>query len=149
MTHPLSPTERAVYGENAVRHPITGLIIEQGSGALSPYEQAVRLHLPQIAATQGVEVAAAMRSKLDAAKAAVPPAETVAVSAERAPANAAPAATGGAQAKITAAQLAQNESDALKRKRDEKFAAAKAAYDAKVAAARAEFDAVSTLTPKN
>lgn len=67
MTHPLHPNEQAVFGD-AKRHPITDMILEQGSGALSPYDQAVRVHLPQIAATQGIEVAAAMRIKLDAAE---------------------------------------------------------------------------------
>lgn len=68
MTHPLSPTEQAVYGADAVRHPLTGYILEKGHGALSPYEQAVKIHLPQIAATQGIQVANDLKIKLDAAE---------------------------------------------------------------------------------
>lgn len=136
----LTPMEKLVFGQNARLHPITTLPLESGSGCLSDDLQARVCHLPVIAREQGQAAAQAILALLN--KAAVPPAETAAVSAERAPTN-------SAQAKINTAQLAQNESDALKRKRDEKFAAAKAAYDAKVAAARAEFDAVSTPTPKN
>lgn len=38
---PLSATEKRVFGENAIRHPITGEVLEQGSGALSEKAQAV------------------------------------------------------------------------------------------------------------
>jgi hypothetical protein len=65
MTHPLHPTEQAVFGADAKRHEITGMILEQGSGALPPDEQARRVHLPYIARTQGVAVAEAMLIKLD------------------------------------------------------------------------------------
>ena len=67
MTHPLHPNEKAVFGDNAERHPITGLPIELGSGALPPDEQARRVHLPYIARTQGISVAEAMLVELDAA----------------------------------------------------------------------------------
>ena len=33
MTHDLHPNEKLVFGDNAERHPITGLPIELGSGA--------------------------------------------------------------------------------------------------------------------
>lgn len=62
----LHPNEAAVFGSDAVRHPITGMILEQGSGALPPDEQARRVHLPFIAQTQGIAVAEAMLIKLDA-----------------------------------------------------------------------------------
>jgi hypothetical protein len=67
MTHSLSPTEQAVFGADAVRHPLTDLVIEQGSGALPPDEQARRIHLPYIARTRGAAVAEALLIKLDAA----------------------------------------------------------------------------------
>jgi hypothetical protein len=67
MTHSLSLTEQACFGADAVRHPLTGLVIEQGSGALPPDEQARRIHLPYIARTQGVAAAEAILIKLDAA----------------------------------------------------------------------------------
>jgi hypothetical protein len=67
MTHDLHPNEKLVFGNNAERHPITGLPIELGSGALSPDEQARRVHLPYIARTQGISVAEAMLIDLDAA----------------------------------------------------------------------------------
>jgi hypothetical protein len=53
MNYPLHPTEQAVFGVDAKRHEITGMVLEQGSGALPPDEQARLVHLPQIAATQG------------------------------------------------------------------------------------------------
>lgn len=67
MNHPLHPTEQAVFGVDAKRHPITGMVLEQGSGALTPDEQARRVHLPHIAATQGRAAADAMLIKLTAA----------------------------------------------------------------------------------
>ena len=66
MTHELHPNEKLVFGHDAKRHEITGMILEQGSGALSPDEQAKRLHLPYIASTQGAAVAEAMLIKLTA-----------------------------------------------------------------------------------
>ena len=45
--------ERLVFGQDAQLHPITHLPIERGSGALSPDDQAMRVHLPYIAQTQG------------------------------------------------------------------------------------------------
>ena len=73
MTHELHPNEKLVFGSDAKRHEITGMILEQGSGALSPDEQAWRVHLPEIARTQGQAAAQAMLARLDAAKVAVPP----------------------------------------------------------------------------
>jgi hypothetical protein len=66
MTHSLSPSEKAVFGADAVRHPLSELPIEQGSGALSPEQQARLVHVPYIAQTQGVAAAEAMLIKLDA-----------------------------------------------------------------------------------
>ena len=66
MTHELHPNEKLVFGSNATRHLITGLPLEMGSGALPPYEQALRVHLPYIAQTQGPAVAEAMLIKLNA-----------------------------------------------------------------------------------
>lgn len=67
MTHPLSPSERAVFGEAARRHEITGMVLENGSGCLSDDQQARLIHLPEVARTQGRDVAEAMLIKLDAA----------------------------------------------------------------------------------
>jgi hypothetical protein len=67
MTQDLHPNEKLVFGSDAKRHEITGMILEQGSGALPPDEQARLIHLPQIAATQGQAAADAMLIKLTAA----------------------------------------------------------------------------------
>ena len=64
--HPLSPTEKAIYGDNAARHPITDMPLEMGVGALSAADQARRVHLPEIFRTQGAAAADAMRIKVDA-----------------------------------------------------------------------------------
>ena len=56
--------EARTYGIHAKRHPVTGLPLEMGSGALSPDEQARRIHLPEIARTQGQAAADAMLIKL-------------------------------------------------------------------------------------
>jgi hypothetical protein len=65
----LSREEHGVFGLDAVKHQITGMVIEQGSGCLSPDEQARCVHIPEIARTQGRAAAAAMLAKLDAAAA--------------------------------------------------------------------------------
>jgi hypothetical protein len=67
--HPLTIPEKITFGHDAKRHPITGLVLEQGSGCLSPDDQARIVHLPYIAETEGVEAAQAMLTKLDAAAA--------------------------------------------------------------------------------
>jgi hypothetical protein len=59
--------DRLVFGAHARTHPITGMVLEMGSGAHSPDDQARLVHLPFIAATQGTAAAAAMKLKLDAA----------------------------------------------------------------------------------
>lgn len=46
-------------------HPITGLMLEDGSGALPDEEQARRIHIPFIRRTQGDAAADAMLAKLD------------------------------------------------------------------------------------
>jgi hypothetical protein len=63
----LSKIERHVFGADAVLHPITGMVVEQGSGALPRDQQARQVHLPEILKTQGRDAAAAMLLKLDAA----------------------------------------------------------------------------------
>lgn len=50
-------------------HPITGMPLEDGIGALSDDEQALVLHLPIIEQTQGKAVADAMRAKIHASEA--------------------------------------------------------------------------------
>ena len=67
----LSRLEQLTFGPDAMRHPITGMILEQGLGALppdGPDGQARRVHLPEIFRTQGAAAADAMRIKLDAAE---------------------------------------------------------------------------------
>ncbi len=66
---PLNLTERLVFGEEATRHPITGIPIELGSGALPADQQAI-LHCQVIEETEGRAAADAMRKKLADAKAA-------------------------------------------------------------------------------
>jgi hypothetical protein len=63
----LSVMEKLVFGSDAERHPITGMVLERGSGAL-PIEAQARGHLALIAATQGQAAADAMRIRLDAAE---------------------------------------------------------------------------------
>lgn len=67
MNHDLHPNEKLVFGSEAKRHEITGMILEQGSGALSPDDQARRVHLPYIASTQGASVADALLIKINGA----------------------------------------------------------------------------------
>jgi hypothetical protein len=38
--HPLNETEKRVFGADAKRHPVTGQVLEQGSGAHPPEIQA-------------------------------------------------------------------------------------------------------------
>jgi len=45
--------EQQIFGVDTRRHPVTGMVLEQGSGCLSPDEQALRVHLPEILRTQG------------------------------------------------------------------------------------------------
>jgi hypothetical protein len=67
MIHELHPNEKLVFGSDAKRHEITGMVLEQGSGALPPDDQARRVHLPIVALTQGQAAADAMLIKLNAA----------------------------------------------------------------------------------
>jgi hypothetical protein len=60
----LSIPERQTFGVDAVRHPITGYPIEKGYGALSPRDQAWRVHLPLISAREGKAAAEEIRKKL-------------------------------------------------------------------------------------
>jgi hypothetical protein len=57
-------SQRIVFGHSARVHPVTGMVLEQGSGALSPDEQAKNVHIPLIEKTEGTAAAAAMRAKL-------------------------------------------------------------------------------------
>jgi hypothetical protein len=50
-------------------HPITGMPLEDGVGALPDDEQALVLHLPIIEQEQGKAVADAMRAKIHATEA--------------------------------------------------------------------------------
>jgi hypothetical protein len=68
MRPELHPNGKLVFGSNAKRHEITGLPLEQGSGALPPDDQARRVHLPYIARTQGPAAAEAVLIRLNAAE---------------------------------------------------------------------------------
>jgi hypothetical protein len=57
--------QKLFYGFDAKLHPITGMVLEQGSGALPADEQARRMHIPEIARTQGRAAAMAMLRRLD------------------------------------------------------------------------------------
>lgn len=84
---PLSVQEKATFGPNAQRHPITGIPLESGSGALQPKKQAY-LHLQVIAHVEGAAVAAEVRKNLDAfyaAPAAAAPPQPQAAPVPRAP----------------------------------------------------------------
>lgn len=59
---------QAVFGHDVKFHEITKLPLQQGSGALSPDEQALRDHLPLIAQRDGLAAAQVMHAKLMAAK---------------------------------------------------------------------------------
>ena len=55
-----------VFGADAKVHPITGMRLENGVGALPDDLQALVLHCAYIEQTQGEEAAAAMRDKVRA-----------------------------------------------------------------------------------
>jgi hypothetical protein len=56
----------AVFGVGAVKHPITDLPIERGHGCLGVHDQAVKVHVPLIAAEQGVDKARRVLAELAA-----------------------------------------------------------------------------------
>jgi hypothetical protein len=56
--------EQKVFGDAVEFHPVTGLPLEAGSGALRPDLQAMNVHLPLIAERDGAVAAAVMREKL-------------------------------------------------------------------------------------
>jgi hypothetical protein len=62
----LSKRDYLVWGYDLILHPVTGEPIERGSGALSPNEQARRVHLKTIAQTRGPEAAADVERALTA-----------------------------------------------------------------------------------
>jgi len=64
LSLPLSVIEKAVYGAGAVRHPVTGIPLERGSGALPANQQARNL-LAVITQQEGKAVAAEVRRRLD------------------------------------------------------------------------------------
>ena len=66
---PLNENEKRVFGWNAVRHPVTGFVLQHGGHdsshpALPPNVQA-RHHLQIVAHENGIEAARAMKAKLD------------------------------------------------------------------------------------
>jgi hypothetical protein len=61
---PLSVLEQATFGVDALRHPITGVPLERGSGAL-PVKQQARNHLAVIAQQESKAVAAETGKRLD------------------------------------------------------------------------------------
>ena len=61
---PLTVTERNVFGANARRHPVTGIPLEQGHGALPEKLQAAQ-HLKLIEEAHGKAAADAVRKRLE------------------------------------------------------------------------------------
>lgn len=66
---PLSYFDKLTYGEDAERHGALGFIIQRGMGC-SSVEGQEREYLSQVAASEGESVAAELRNKLQAWKAA-------------------------------------------------------------------------------
>lgn len=64
---PLTPEEKAFYGHDARRSRISGLPLQQGSGALHEFAQ-VRDHLAVIRQTEGEDAAITVAAKLAAAE---------------------------------------------------------------------------------
>jgi hypothetical protein len=62
--HPLTYAEKLIFGFDGQRHPVTGMCLMRGSGAGTPDEQAIRIHLPEIEKAEGKEVANEIRRKL-------------------------------------------------------------------------------------
>jgi hypothetical protein len=62
----LSREQQQVFGVDAILHEISGMPIEMGSGCLSPDEQVLRVHLPEIARIKGRAAAEAMLIRLNA-----------------------------------------------------------------------------------
>jgi hypothetical protein len=60
---PLNELEKAVFGSEARRHPVTGFPIETGIGAASDDQQVLN-HLRVIYETEGRDAARAMELKL-------------------------------------------------------------------------------------
>jgi hypothetical protein len=63
-TRKLSPTEVKIYGADAKIHPVTGEVIEQGSGALPIDQQALIVHCAEIERREGKFAADEVRRKL-------------------------------------------------------------------------------------
>lgn len=59
----LTPVQKLVFGADARIHPVTGMPLENGSGALPDKQQAL-IHLAHIAREQGKDVADAMLDKI-------------------------------------------------------------------------------------
>ena len=59
----LTPGQKAVFGADAKLHPVTGMPLETGRGALSDKQQAL-IHLGHIEREQGQEVALVMYEKI-------------------------------------------------------------------------------------
>jgi hypothetical protein len=79
MADPLNRAEAAVFGDS-VRHPVTLMPLERGSGAL-PIKQQARQHLFEIARTRGRAAADEVCKRLDEFEAnggtvAMPPPDT-------------------------------------------------------------------------
>jgi len=62
----LSREEQNIFGVDAVKHPVTGMVLEKGSGALPAHEQALQ-HVQIIHKTDPAK-AAAMFAKLNPPK---------------------------------------------------------------------------------
>ncbi len=65
----LTPSERRVFGDRARRHPVTGMVLEDGIGA-GPHDRQAAAHCALIEQRHGKVAADAMRKRLAEAKAA-------------------------------------------------------------------------------
>ena len=59
----LTPAQKLVFGADAKLHPVTGMPLETGKGALPDQQQAL-IHLGYIEREQGKDVALAMYEKI-------------------------------------------------------------------------------------
>jgi hypothetical protein len=127
-------TSKAVFGDDAVTHPITGMMLENGKGAGTEAQQ-VEAHLGYIEKTEGKKVADAMRARVKAYNAA----EAADVDDPSARHQAEQEALAGAHAAEDAALAAKQkaELEAIEARKAEEEAREKAAAEANAAADKA------------
>ena len=65
IKHKSQSEEERVFGSDAKRHPVTKMLLQQGSGRMPDSWQARNLHIPYIRDTQGDKQAELMLLALD------------------------------------------------------------------------------------